>query len=55
MLACGNQTSLGIQAYTPKGIAEPPIWYSFASRYEEAYKKEIEHFLNVLEGESLIY
>lgn len=50
MLQCGNQNTLGVQSYTSGNVREPPIWYSFASRYDEAYKKELEHFLDVIDG-----
>jgi myo-inositol 2-dehydrogenase/D-chiro-inositol 1-dehydrogenase len=50
MLQCGNQNALGVQSYKATAVSEAPIWYSFASRYEEAYKRELEHFINVIEG-----
>jgi myo-inositol 2-dehydrogenase/D-chiro-inositol 1-dehydrogenase len=50
MLQCGNQNALGVSSYKGTGVSEAPIWYSFASRYDEAYKRELDHFLNVVEG-----
>lgn len=33
-----------------QGQRRPPIWYSFASRFRNAYAKEMEHFLDVVLG-----
>lgn len=33
-----------------KGLRKPPIWYSFASRFQAAYNEELEQFINVLLG-----
>lgn len=33
------------------GIITPPIWYSFPSRYRNAYINEMEHFLKLVQGE----
>jgi myo-inositol 2-dehydrogenase/D-chiro-inositol 1-dehydrogenase len=52
MLKCGNQQSLGVESYQSGGVKEPPIWFSFASRYDEAYKRELDHFIDVLQGKS---
>ncbi|XP_066600815.1 inositol 2-dehydrogenase-like [Prorops nasuta] len=30
------------------GITSPPIWYSFASRFQNAYRKELDHFIDVV-------
>jgi len=54
MLSCGNQNSVGIQHYKAGRIEESPILYSFASRYDEAYKNELDHFLNVIQGKENI-
>ncbi|KAK2576661.1 hypothetical protein KPH14_005323 [Odynerus spinipes] len=32
------------------GLRTAPIWYSFASRYYNAYKREFEHFIEVVHG-----
>lgn len=31
-----------------------PMYYSFATRYQNAYVSEMEHFLDVVEGNTLI-
>jgi myo-inositol 2-dehydrogenase/D-chiro-inositol 1-dehydrogenase len=54
MLKAGNQMSLGVEGYKSGSVQESPIWYSFPSRYDEAYKRELDHFLNVLQGWFLI-
>lgn len=50
MLQAGNQNALGVDSFKGNGVTGAPIWYSFASRYDEAYKRELDHFLNVMEG-----
>lgn len=40
----GLETTYGLERKTC------PMYYSFASRYQNAYVNEMEHFLNVLEG-----
>ncbi|XP_072386553.1 myo-inositol 2-dehydrogenase-like [Diabrotica undecimpunctata] len=39
-----------LEEYKPEMTKKSPIYYSFASRYQDAYKRELEHFMNVLEG-----
>ena len=53
MLTNGEQRPFGVQLHNEKGTTAVPIFFSFASRYQESYKAEIEHFLNVCQGESL--
>jgi len=50
MLQCGNQNTVGVQGSKAAGVGEAPIWYSFASRYEEAYKRELDAFVDMLQG-----
>ena len=38
--------------YGQSGQRKPPIWYSFASRFRNAYAKEMEHFLDVVLGKA---
>lgn len=33
-----------------EGIKQTPIYYSFPSRFKTAYKLELEHFLDVVQG-----
>uniref|UniRef100_A0ABD2X536 Gfo/Idh/MocA-like oxidoreductase N-terminal domain-containing protein n=1 Tax=Trichogramma kaykai TaxID=54128 RepID=A0ABD2X536_9HYME len=35
-----------------QGQRKPPIWYSFASRFRNAYAREMEHFLDVALGKA---
>jgi len=50
MLKCGNQKTLGVESFKAGSVVEPSIWFSFASRYDEAYKRELDHFINVVLG-----
>lgn len=37
-----------------EGIKQTPIYYSFPSRFKTAYKLELEHFLDVVQGKNLL-
>lgn len=37
-----------------EGIKQMPIYYSFPSRFKTAYKLELEHFLDVVQGTNLL-
>ncbi|XP_054720943.1 myo-inositol 2-dehydrogenase-like [Uloborus diversus] len=50
MLTCGEQRPYGLQCHNVKGTTAVPIFFSFASRYQEAYALEMEHFLSVAQG-----
>ncbi|ODM94418.1 putative oxidoreductase YrbE [Orchesella cincta] len=50
MLQCNNQSSVTLQSYKSDGVQDQPIWYSFASRYDDAYKRQLDHFINVVQG-----
>ncbi|XP_042902325.1 myo-inositol 2-dehydrogenase isoform X2 [Parasteatoda tepidariorum] len=50
MLCNGEQRPTGVRSHTGKGTTAVPIFFSFASRYQEAYAQEMEHFLNVAQG-----
>ena len=50
MLTCPNQNTLGVETFTSKAMSKPPMWFSFPSRYEDAYKLELDHFINVVQG-----
>lgn len=38
-----------------EGIKQTPIYYSFPSRFKTAYKLELEHFLEVVQGKILLF
>lgn len=38
--------------YGTEGLNTPPIWHSFPSRYADAYKNEMEHFLDIVQGKA---
>lgn len=51
MLKAENRSPVGnVELYTNESIKRAPIDYSFPSRYGEAYRAEIDHFIEVLDG-----
>lgn len=35
-----------------QGMVGPPIWYSFASRFMIAYRRELDHFIDIVHGKA---
>lgn len=54
MLQADNQYQSTIRHATQQGIARPPIEYSFPTRYREAYRAELNCFLQAIRGETEI-
>jgi len=54
MIQCKNQHQLDVQTFTKDGVKEEPIYYSFPSRYNDAYKMQLDHFINVILGKEKI-
>ncbi|KAJ8940489.1 hypothetical protein NQ318_008527 [Aromia moschata] len=53
MLKAENKCPIqNVEQYTHDDVKRAPIYYSFASRFQEAYKREMEHFIDVLEGKA---
>ncbi|KAF2347871.1 Oxidoreductase N-terminal, partial [Trinorchestia longiramus] len=52
MLRADNQKPTSLARYTGGGSSSDSILFSFPSRYAEAYLRETEHFLDVLDGTS---
>ncbi|CAL8091066.1 unnamed protein product [Orchesella dallaii] len=50
MLQCNNQSSVTLQSFKSEGVQDQPILYSFASRYDDAYKRQLNHFIDVVQG-----
>lgn len=48
-----NRPALLVSAVQEEATSVPPVHSSFVTRYAEAYRSEIEHFLDVLEGISI--
>lgn len=44
------------QQYDLQGLTTAPIWFSFASRFMNGYRREFDHFIDVVHGkvESLV-
>lgn len=38
--------------YDQEGINSAPIWYSFASRFMNGYRRELDHFVDVVLGKA---
>jgi myo-inositol 2-dehydrogenase/D-chiro-inositol 1-dehydrogenase len=52
MIRAENRTPRSVEIFTGAAVqAEKPLWF-FLERYEEAYRHELEHFLDVLEGKA---
>jgi hypothetical protein len=52
MLTCNNERPMcGMESHIGlRGRLAEPIFFSFPSRYQLAYVKEMEHFLDVIQG-----
>lgn len=52
MIKAENQQPIhSLETYNGiENISRPPIYFSFASRFQNGYINEMEHFLDVLEG-----
>lgn len=52
MIKAENQQPIhSLETYNGiENINRPPIYFSFASRFQNGYINEMEHFLDVLEG-----
>jgi len=58
MLSCNNQYAIHVDKFSSigggGGNSSGPIYYSFASRYADAYKFELDHFVDVVEGKAVM-
>jgi len=53
MLKAENRAPVGnVELFTHDSIKSCPIDYSFPSRYGDAYRREIDHFIEVLDGKT---
>lgn len=50
MVAIENPRPTAMLSSTQEGTKAVPIFKSFNERYAEAYKLELDHFINALEG-----
>ncbi|XP_064459832.1 uncharacterized oxidoreductase YrbE-like isoform X2 [Ornithodoros turicata] len=53
LLSCGNMKPTAVVHESDTGAHAQPMWYSFASRYERAYKEELDYFLDVLSNNEI--
>ncbi len=52
MIMAKNHTSSQIETWNAKGITRKKPMYSFLERYVEAFRKEMEHFIDCIEGKA---
>ncbi|GLH09633.1 CG3609 protein, partial [Gryllus bimaculatus] len=54
MVSCGNEhPTPGVHITTPDHVAtSAPIWYSYPSRFAQGYARELEHFLDAVQGKT---
>ncbi|XP_068205694.1 uncharacterized oxidoreductase YrbE-like isoform X2 [Palaemon carinicauda] len=50
MLSAANERPYNLINSTADGESQPPIKYSFPSRYHEGYVAEVEHFCDIIQG-----
>lgn len=50
MVSAANERPYNLTSSTVDGDSQPPIQYSFPSRYYEGYIAEVEHFCDVIQG-----
>ena len=52
MLRAGNRTASSLESWTRDAVSRETPLYFFLQRYEEAYRNELAHFLDCLEGKA---
>ncbi|XP_017761639.1 PREDICTED: inositol 2-dehydrogenase-like [Eufriesea mexicana] len=53
MIVANNEQTNGVNSHNGvQGIISAPIWYSFASRFMNGYRRELDHFINVVLGKT---
>jgi myo-inositol 2-dehydrogenase/D-chiro-inositol 1-dehydrogenase len=52
MIRAGNRSASGLESWTKESVSREKPLYFFLERYEEAYRKEMAHFLDCLEGKA---
>ncbi|XP_071540178.1 myo-inositol 2-dehydrogenase-like isoform X2 [Panulirus ornatus] len=50
MMIAGNERPYNVTTSTEQGKSEPPLFYSFPSRYCDGYIKELDHFCDIIQG-----
>ena len=54
MLRAGNRTASGLESWTVDAVSREKPLYFFLQRYEEAYRIELAHFLDCLQGKATV-
>lgn len=50
MVRADNEQLNSVRQYDLQGLTTAPIWYSFASRFMNGYRREFDHFIDVVHG-----
>lgn len=50
MVSAGNERPFPMTTSTEEGESQPPLYYSFPSRYYQGYIRELDHFCDVIQG-----
>ena len=53
MLVCENVTEDPVTCYSQDGVTSAKVVYSFPQRYEKAYRRELDEFIDVIRDPSL--
>lgn len=52
MVSAGNERPFPMTTSTAQGETRPPVYHSFPSRYHQGYIRELDHFCDVIQGET---
>ncbi|KAL0112726.1 hypothetical protein PUN28_012177 [Cardiocondyla obscurior] len=52
MVKAENEQPTFVHQYDLHGVSTAPIWYSFASRFMNGYRREFDHFLDIIHGKA---
>lgn len=53
MIVANNESTNSVNSQNGvQGITSAPIWYSFAIRFMNGYRRELDHFINVVLGKT---
>lgn len=53
MLKVENISQNSIQHSSSEGVSNTPLLFSFPQRYEQAYRLELNHFINLIQDPSI--
>ena len=50
MVQSGNRRPTSLAHHSAAGTRQPRLFHFFSDRYEEAYQRELDHFVSVVSG-----